>query len=124
MQQMEFFPESPSGKMSQAHSAATEEQTSGLSSQRWMTSGHWANGGMCWTRSISESPKGVDECSSSLSLILQSSHKSGMEKYFLSAKAAEGILRRAGRRGRSLPPLLEQALERVAQMTIKPKQDT
>ena len=110
MQQMEFFPESPSGKMSQAHSAATEEQTSTLFSQRWMTSGHWANGGMCWTRSISESPKDVAECSSSLSLILQSSHGSGMEKYFLSAKAAEGILRRATKRGKNLPVMLREAL--------------
>jgi hypothetical protein len=37
-----------------------------------------------------------------------------MEKYFLSARAAEGILRRAGRRGKKLPELLEKALLSVA----------
>lgn len=32
------------------------------------------------------------------------------QKYFLSAKACSGILRRAERRGKTLPPMLEQAL--------------
>ncbi len=33
------------------------------------------------------------------------------EKYYLSAKACEGILRRAERRGKELPPMLKEALE-------------
>jgi hypothetical protein len=33
------------------------------------------------------------------------------EKYYLSAKACEGILRRAERRGKQLPPMLKEALE-------------
>lgn len=45
-------------------------------------------------------------------------------KFFLSPKACAGILRRAEARGRSLPPLLQMALERVAQTTTKDKQDT
>jgi hypothetical protein len=44
-------------------------------------------------------------------------------KYYLSPKACAGILRRAAKRGRALPPLLQQALEHVAQTITKPKQD-
>ena len=35
-------------------------------------------------------------------------------RFFLSAKACSGILRRSARRGRALPPALRRALERVA----------
>ncbi len=35
-------------------------------------------------------------------------------KYYLSANACLGILRRAERRGKALPPFLREALERVA----------
>ena len=34
-------------------------------------------------------------------------------KYYLSAKACEGILRRAERRGKELPPMLKEALEQM-----------
>jgi hypothetical protein len=37
------------------------------------------------------------------------------QRFFLSAKACQGILRRAEKRGKKLPPLLRQALESVAQ---------
>jgi hypothetical protein len=33
------------------------------------------------------------------------------EKYYLSARACEGILRRAERRGKQLPQMLKEALE-------------
>jgi len=39
------------------------------------------------------------------------------QKFFLSARAARGILRRAERRGRELPPLLHEALLQVAEST-------
>ena len=39
------------------------------------------------------------------------------QRYFLSAKACRGILRRAEKRGRALPGLLKAALERVATLT-------
>jgi hypothetical protein len=45
---------------------------------------------------------------STLSSILQANVP---EKYFLSPKACEGILRRAERRGKELPPMLKEALE-------------
>lgn len=37
-------------------------------------------------------------------------------KYWLSPKACRGILRRADRRGKELPPALRAALERVAKI--------
>ena len=118
MQQEEFFPELSSGKTCQAHSTATRDETSMLSSQRWVTSGLWRNGGMCWMHSSSESPNGVEECSSSLSLILQSPDEPGLSQFSLSAKAAEGILRRADRRGKDLPTMLREALTLLAQQNL------
>ena len=35
------------------------------------------------------------------------------QKYYLSARACEGIMRRAERRGKELPPMLKEALEEV-----------
>jgi hypothetical protein len=46
-----------------------------------------------------------------LSAIIEASAPS---KYSLSPKAAKGILRRAARRGRALPPALQLALEQLA----------
>jgi hypothetical protein len=47
---------------------------------------------------------------STLSSILEAN---APEKYYLSAKACEGILRRAERRGKQLPPMLKTALEQM-----------
>ena len=52
-----------------------------------------------------ESPKDVDE--SLLSQILQDNVP---EKYYLSEKACQGILRRAEKRGKQLPEILRKAL--------------
>jgi hypothetical protein len=41
------------------------------------------------------------------------------QRFFLSATACAGILRRAEKRGKSLPPSLKKALESVAQDTMK-----
>ncbi len=101
------------GKTSPELSAATEEQTSTLSLTKWATAGRWNKNGLCWMHSTSESPKGDDASSSSLSSILQSP-EDVPTKYFLSAKAAEGILRRATRRGKTLPLMLERALRSVS----------
>lgn len=57
-----------------------------------------------------------------LSDVLESSQVP--EKYYLSPKACRGILRRAEKRGRALPPSLQTALERVALTTIKRKPGT
>ena len=58
------------------------------------------------TRNIGECPSVAVE--STLSQILEAN---APEKYSLSAKACEGILRRAERRGKELPPMLKAALE-------------
>lgn len=65
--------------------------------------------GESWTANISESPSGG--VGSTLSDILEARVP---RKYFLSPKAAAGILRRAERRGKALPPRLEQALTMLA----------
>lgn len=63
----------------------------------------------CWTASISESRNVAAACS--LSAVLQ---KTVSPKYSLSPRAAAGILRRAAKRGRTLPPALEAALQNLA----------
>ena len=60
--------------------------------------------------SFGESPK--EENASRLSQILEDSPP---QKYSLSARACEGILRRAERRGKELPVELREALERQAE---------
>ena len=58
-----------------------------------------------------ESPK--EESESSLSQILE---EAPHQKYFLSAKACAGILKRAEKRGRELPGILREALMRQAEI--------
>ena len=60
-------------------------------------------------RNISESPSAAAE--STLSQILQATVP---EKYYLSQKACQGILRRAALRGKELPEMLKAALEQQA----------
>lgn len=59
-----------------------------------------------WTPNFSECPKDAAVCS--LSRILEASPP---QKYYLSPKACMGILRRADKRGKELPPQLREALE-------------
>jgi hypothetical protein len=87
--------------------------------QVWLPGqGHGLHGGFS-TLNISEWPNDAAVCS--LSQILEKGPIP--QRFFLSAKACQGILRRAEKRGRELPPSLHQALAHVAQTTIKPKQD-
>jgi hypothetical protein len=62
---------------------------------------------------ISEWPNDAAVCS--LSQVLE--RDSIPPEFFLSSKACAGILRRAEKRGKKLPPQLEQALQTVAQGT-------
>jgi hypothetical protein len=58
--------------------------------------------------------------SSSLADVLQAE---APEKYSLSQRACEGILRRASKRGKTLPAALEEALvNQVSQVTQKDQQ--
>ena len=71
--------------------------------QSWETVTHWL--GAQWMPSIGEFPN--VESASRLSSILQAN---APERYYLSQKACEGILRRASRRGKQLPETLKRAL--------------
>jgi hypothetical protein len=62
------------------------------------------------TLSTLEFPSGAVACS--LSDILETGALP--RRYYLSAKACAGILRRAEKRGKELPPALRRALEAVA----------
>lgn len=120
-----------SGKTCPEHSAATKDKTLRQSSKRssasqsrkppilkclkkagtpgvattmkWEDDGAWL--GECMTRNTGESPNVA--VVSRLSQILE---ETPQEKYSLSAKACQGILRRAERRGKDLPETLKAVL--------------
>ena len=120
-----------SGKTSPEHSAPTKEKTSESYSKKQRKSltkmplfldlrresgqhqdASWQMGGALLgeysMHSFGESPKeGVE---SYLSQILEDNPH---PKYCLSAKACQGILTRANRRGKKLPPVLQEALEQM-----------
>ena len=73
--------------------------------------------GACLTLDTSESPnEGVDWSSVRLTEILEPPGAVA-SKFFLSPTACQGILRRARKRGKSLPPALETALDSTASRT-------
>ena len=98
-----------SGKMSPASCPATEEGILVPSLGRWAS---WGMGGPTgsWTLNGSEWPKDAVVCS--LSATLETG--SLPPRFYLSPKACAGILRRAEKRGKELPPMLKKALEQVA----------
>lgn len=78
------------------------------------SSGRWGNAGIggpgaCLTLKVSEFPSDAVGCS--LSDVLEPRVR---RKYYLSRRACAGILSRAKRRGRKLPPSLSRALQSVA----------
>ena len=130
-----FGPDTWSGRTSPEPSAATEARTSKPSSKKSSKSSKqkspiclvlsrgggqradvctptWDIGallGEFTMLSTGESPRG--ESASRLSQILEDSPH---PKYSLSARACVGILNRANKRGKALPPELKEALERQA----------
>ena len=90
---------------------STTDETSGESSQTWMSSG-MAWRGEYWMLNGSESPSDASACS--LPDVLETG--SHLSKYFLSPRAAAGILRRAERRGRDLPEHLAEALSQLSKV--------
>lgn len=75
--------------------------------------------GASLTPNISEWPNDAVVCS--LSQVLEAG--SIPQQYFLSSTACAGILRRAEKRGKALPPTLRQALEAVAHTHSKCEED-
>ena len=113
----------PVGSSLRTSLASCHQKEEGIwesSSGRWETAG-MASPTECWTLSTSESPSDGGACSSSLADVLEQPTVPGLSRYCLSPKAAQGILRRAGRRGRSLPEPLETALQAVASSTRLPE---
>jgi hypothetical protein len=102
-------------RMFQASSLPTRDLISNDSCEKWPLVGT-AWGTAAWTPGISEYRSGVGESSlSPVELKLVSILEPLVDsRYNLSAKAAAGILRRASRRGRTLPEPLGAALKRVA----------
>ena len=96
-----------SGRTCRERSQARTGRISDACSKPWMRAGTvWR--GEYWTRSSSAWPSDASVCS--LSGILETSAPA---RYSLSPTACSGILRRAERRGRNLPPDLEAALRRL-----------
>ena len=94
-----------SGKMSPASCHRTEDGILAPSSGGWKSSGTGGPIGS-WTLNFSESPREGVECL--LSDVLETSDVP--DRFYLSPKACAGILRRAARRGKTLPAMLERAL--------------
>ncbi len=138
-----FAQDTWSGKMSRERSAATKAETSrpcsrkrSASSSRkppvlkclqkaglpgadigtWTDDGAWL--GEYTTRNTGEYPSGVVE--SRLSQILEATPHT---KYYLSARACQGILNRAARRGKDLPEMLKAVLTQQSQ-EVSPQERT
>jgi hypothetical protein len=113
-----FDPDGFSSRTYPVSSLATAVGTSESCLPRWPSSGTAWPGGLS-THASSECRSVAGECSSSepsLTEILEPP-RSVPERYSLSARAARGILRRAQKRGRILPPHLLDALTTVASRT-------
>lgn len=87
----------------------TEDGRSEPFSGRWKNSGTGGPTGS-WTRSTRECHN--DAVVSSLSAILETGGVP--RRFYLTPKACAGILRRADKRGKALPPQLKEALEAAA----------
>jgi C-5 cytosine-specific DNA methylase len=79
-------------------------------SARWATSGFTTSPGECWTVVTSECPSAGDVSSSLADVLLETVP----DRFFLSPRAAAGIIRRAAKRGRELPRALAEALVALA----------
>lgn len=92
------------------------------SSGRWSKAGMASHGG-CWTLNMCEwtdtlTPYHSDGSVCSLSDVLEETHLV-QPQYYLSQRACEGILRRAERRGKALPPMLLEALRCAARSPME-----
>ncbi len=112
-----------SGKMYQVSYPKTTDRPLAPSSGKWLSSGI-VSAGECWTLNTLESPSVDIECSLSDILV---PIESVQQKYYLTQRAAAGILRRAELRNKKLPPPLKQALQLTANFghkTASSKSDT
>ena len=89
----------------------TEAEISESFSRRWPSSGFMTSPTEFWTADTSECPSGGGVFSS-LPDVLEATVP---ERFFLSPKAAAGILRRAEKRGKRVPAPLERALRELSE---------
>ena len=110
-------PAGSSGKTSRVQCQQTRDGTLQPLSGGWLSSGMacagdgWTLNTSAWTHTLVPSHSSGNVCS--LSDILETGDH--LQRYYLSQKACAGILRRAERRGKQLPPPLRAILEHVAQ---------
>ena len=110
--QMSLFAQADGSSLrtSPACSVPRVDEISPSYSARWATSGFTTSPGECWTADTSECPSGGDASSSLADVLLETVP----DRFFLSPRAAAGILRRAEKRGRELPAALQTALSQLA----------
>lgn len=107
-------PGSSSSRTFRAFSPVMEARTLGRSSLRWSNSGTaWDTGYSTLATSECRSADGA--CSSSETRLADVLEPSAPQRFYLSARAATGILRRASKRGRELPSELALTLTSLAQ---------
>jgi len=100
------------GRTSPASYLLTEDTTLPASFEGWGNSGMGSHTG-CLTLNTLEWHSAAAVCS--LSDTLETGDLP--QRYFLSATACQGILRRAEKRGKQLPPTLQAALEGIAKVS-------
>lgn len=133
---MENTPNMQSLKMLWEHFQATKEKTSGQSSKPSLipVKTDWifldlrrANGAMQeqWqemdgaslgefiTHNTGESPSVAEDCT-----LLDVLEPNAPQKYYLSAKACQGILNRGAKRGKDMPLTMKEALEEVVSLFL------
>jgi hypothetical protein len=106
------------GRMSLGYSAVTKDGTLEPSLGVWEKSGMGMHT-QCLTLNISSWRNGADVCLLSDTL----EHGNPPQRYYLTKRACEGILRRAENRGSILPESLQRALESTSAMdrTVEPR---
>ena len=107
----------PSGSSSKMYPVYCHQMEEGIwesSSGRWLNSGMGSRTGFLTLNTL-EYPNAVVESSLSDVLEMTGEH---LQKYSLSAKAAQGILRRANKRGKVLPEQLQKALEHLVNQAL------
>jgi hypothetical protein len=112
-----------SSRTYRASSPVMEARILGRSSVAWANSGMGGPTGFS-TLATSECRSADGACSSSPSVLAQVLEPTAPPRFFLSARAAAGILRRASKRGRTLPTELDRALTSLAQSSPPPASDT
>lgn len=102
-----YSPNGLSGKTYRVSLRQTADEILQKLPMKWQNSGMGSHG-ECWTHNTLEFPK--DDAESSLSDILETGDH--LQPFFLSQRACRGILKRANKKNKKLPKLIEEILIR------------